>query len=103
MAELRRPCGDRQLELTDAALHNNATNGRAALSSRRLAAHVGLSAGAIFKPFACRGRRLGAVVTRAATVLESTYPPTTRPPAARLERFLAARSTAVGNQLGILR
>src|SRR5690606_3451282 len=80
-----------------------ATNGIAALSTRRLAAHVGLSTGAIFKHFASLEALLDAVVARVEAVLESTYPAATLPPVERLECFVAARSTAVGKQLGILR
>lgn len=103
MTALRRTSDDRQLELTDAALRIIATKGIAALSTRGLAAEVGLSTGAIFKHFASLEALLDAVVARVEAVLESTYPPPTLPPVERLERFIAARSTAVGNQLGILR
>lgn len=103
MGELRRTSEDRQLQLTDAALHIIATKGIAALSTRSLAAQVGLSTGAIFKHFASLDALLEAVVARVETLLESTYPPPTLPPVERLERFIEARSTAVGDQLGILR
>jgi AcrR family transcriptional regulator len=103
MGELRRTSESRRLELTDAALHLIATKGIAALSTRTLAAQVGLSSGAIFRHFASLEALLDAVVTRVETVLDATYPPPTLPPVERLERFIEARSTAVGNQLGILR
>jgi AcrR family transcriptional regulator len=94
---------DRQIELTDAALHIIATKGIAALTTRSLAEQVGLSSGAIFRHFASLEALLDAVVARVETVLEATYPPSTLPPVERLDRFVKARSTAVGNQLGILR
>ena len=100
---LRRTSEDRQIELTDAALHIIATKGITALSTRSLAAEVGLSTGAIFRHFASLEALLDAVVARVEAVLESTYPPSTLPAVERLERFIEARSTAVGNQLGILR
>ena len=103
MGELRRASVDRQVELTDAALHIIATQGIAALSTSRLAAQVGLSTGAIFKHFASLEALLEAVVARVESVLDATYPPAALPPIERLERFIEARSTAVGNQLGILR
>jgi len=103
MSELRRTSSERQVQLTDAALHIIATRGIAALSTSSLAAQVGLSSGAIFKHFASLEALLDAVVARVEAVLESTYPPSTLPPVERLERFVQARSTAVGNQLGILR
>jgi TetR/AcrR family fatty acid metabolism transcriptional regulator len=103
MGALRRTSEDRQLELTDAALHIIATKGIAALSTRSLAAEVGLSSGAIFRHFASLEALLDAVVARVEAVLESTYPPSALPPGERLEHFIEARSTAVGNQLGILR
>ncbi len=103
MGKLRRTSAIRQVELTDAALHIIATKGIAALSTRSLAAQVGLSTGAIFRHFASLEALLDAVVARVETVLESTYPPPTLPGAERLERLIEARSTAVGNQLGILR
>jgi AcrR family transcriptional regulator len=103
MGELRRRSEDRQTELTDAALHIIATKGIAALSTRSLAAQVGLSTGAIFKHFASLEALLDAVVDRVEAVLEATYPSPALPPIKRLERFIEARSTAVGNQLGILR
>lgn len=103
MGELRRTSSDRRIELTDAALHIVATKGIAALSTRQLAAQVGLSTGAIFRHFASLDELLDAVVARVEAVLEATYPPATVPPVERLERFIEARSTAVGHQLGILR
>lgn len=103
MGEFRRTSEVRQVELTDAALHIIATQGIAALSTRSLAAQVGLSTGAIFRHFASLEALLDAVVARVETVLEATYPTPTLPAAERLERFIEARSTAVGSQLGILR
>ncbi len=103
MGNLRRTSEDRQLQLADAAMHIIATRGIAALSTRSLAEQVGLSTGAIFKHFASLDALLAAVVTRIENLLESTYPPPTLPPLERLQRFIEARSTAVGNQLGILR
>lgn len=103
MAHSRQPKEIRQGELTDAALHIIATRGIAALNTRSLASAVGLSSGAIFRHFASLDALLDAVVTRAESVLESTYPAATLPPLERLEQFIVARSSAVGNQLGILR
>lgn len=103
MGELRRTTEDRQIELTNAALYIIATRGIAALNTRSLAAQVGLSTGAIFRHFASLEALLDAVVGRVEAVLDSTYPLPTLPPVERLERFIEARSTAVGKQLGILR
>jgi AcrR family transcriptional regulator len=103
MGELRRTTEVRQVELTDAALHIIATKGIAALSTRSLAAQVGLSTGAIFRHFASLDALLDAVVARVEAVLDATYPPLSLPPLERLERFMEVRSTAVGNQRGILR
>ncbi|MDP3274820.1 MAG: TetR/AcrR family transcriptional regulator [Deltaproteobacteria bacterium] len=103
MADQRRSSEDRQAELTDAALHIIATQGIAALTTRSLAARVGLSTGAIFKHFASLDALLDAVVTRVEEVLDLTYPSPTLSPIARLEQFVDARSVAVGQQLGILR
>lgn len=103
MGEHRRTSEDRRLQLTDAALHIIATQGISALSTRSLATEVGLSTGAIFKHYASLDALLDAVVARVEAVLDSTYPPPTLPPVERLERFIEARSTAVGSQLGILR
>lgn len=103
MGEVRRASEQRQVELTDAALRIVAAKGIAALTTRSLAAEVGLSTGAIFRHFASLEALLDAVVARVEAVLESTYPAADLPPVDRLERFVLARSTAVGNQLGILR
>jgi AcrR family transcriptional regulator len=103
MPEQRRTSEDRQAELTSAALHIIATRGITALSTRTLAAEVGLSTGAIFKHFASLEALLDAVVARVEAALESTYPAPELPPVERLERFLEARSTVVGKQPGILR
>lgn len=103
MAEFRRSSEHRQVELTDAALHIIATRGIAALSTRSLAEQVGLSSGAIFRHFVSLEALLDAVVARVEAVLESTYPPKELPAAERLERFVEARSAAVGSQFGILR
>jgi AcrR family transcriptional regulator len=100
---LRRSSPDRQTELTDAALHIIATRGITALNTRSLAEHVGLSTGAIFRHFVSLDALLDAVVTRVESVLESTYPPGDLPAGERLARFVEARSTAVGNQVGMLR
>lgn len=103
MGEVRRATDIRRVELIDAALHIIATKGIAALTTRTLAAEVGLSTGAIFRHFASLEVLLDAVVARVEAVLDSTYPAPTFPAVERLERFIDARSTAVGNQLGILR
>ncbi|MBI4818792.1 MAG: TetR/AcrR family transcriptional regulator [Deltaproteobacteria bacterium] len=100
---MRRASEVRKVELTDAALHIIATKGIAALTTRSLADQVGLSSGAIFRHFASLDALLDAVVARVEAVLEATYPPLTLPPVERLERFVEARSSAVGNNLGILR
>ena len=103
MGEFRRSSEVRRVELVDAALHIIATQGIAALSTRRLAAQVGLSSGAIFRHFASLEALLEALVTRVEVVLEATYPERQLPPRERLERFIDARSAAVGAQVGILR
>jgi AcrR family transcriptional regulator len=103
VTERRRATEDRQVELTDAALRIIATQGIAALTTRRLAAEVGLTTGAIFRHFASLDALLDAVVARVEAVLAATFPPATLPPLAQLEQFITARSTAVGSQLGILR
>lgn len=103
MAETRRSTEDRQAELIDAALRIIATRGITALSTRALAAEVGLSTGAIFRHFATLDALLDGVVERVEAVLAATYPSDELPPLARLDAFVEARSTAVGNQLGILR
>jgi AcrR family transcriptional regulator len=103
MAEFRRSSEVRQLELTDAALHIIATRGITALSTRSLAEQVGLSSGAIFRHFASLDALLDAVVARVEAVLDSTYPPRELPARERLQRFVEARSAAVGDQVGILR
>ena len=103
MGVRRRSSEVRQVELTDAALHIIATKGIAALSTRSLAEHVGLTSGAIFRHFPSIEALLDAVVARVDAVLESTYPPSDLPPRERLERFVAARSAAMGSQVGIVR
>ncbi len=103
MAEARRSSEVRQVELTDAALHIIATEGISALTTRRLAEEVGLSTGAIFRHFPTLDALLDAVVARVESVLDATYPPEGLSARERLERFVDARSTAVGNQVGILR
>ncbi len=103
MAELRRSSALRQVELTDAALQIIATRGIAALTTRSLADAVGLSSGAIFRHFASLDALLEAIVTRVEAVLAATYPPADLPPRERLERFVEARSSTVGKQVGILR
>lgn len=102
MVSPRRSSEVRQAELIDAALHVIATRGIAALSTRSLAEQVGLSTGAIFRHFASLDALLEAVVARVEAVLDATYPPAELPPLVRLERFIEARSAAVGGQLGIL-
>lgn len=103
MAELRRSSETRQVELIDAALRIIETRGIAALTTRSLAEEVGFSSGAIFRHFATIDDLLDAVVSRVEHVLAATYPPAGLPPLERLERFIEARSTAVGAQLGIPR
>lgn len=94
----------RQLELADAALQIIATRGIAALTTRALAAEAGLTSGAIFKHFASIEAVLDAVVARVEAVLDSTFPDdATSSPLRRLERFIEARTTAVGERVGILR
>jgi AcrR family transcriptional regulator len=103
MAELRKSKDARKVELVDAALHIIATRGITALSTRALAEHLGLSSGALFRHFPTLDALLTGVVDRVEAVLASTYPPEGLPPAERLAAFVQARSTAVGERLGILR
>lgn len=103
MAEARRSTELRQVELADAALHIIATRGISELTTRSLAEQVGLTSGAIFRHFASLEAVLDAVVGRVEAVLEATYPPPELLPRERLERFIEARTVAVGSQVGILR
>lgn len=103
MTETRRSSEVRKGELTDAALHIIATQGIASLSTRALADQVGLTTGAIFRHFESLDALLDAVVCRVEAVLDSTFPPADISPSERLFHFVEARSSAVGNQLGILR
>jgi AcrR family transcriptional regulator len=89
--------------MTDAALRIIAERGIAAVSTRTLAAEVGLTSGALFRHFPSLDAVLDSVVSRVEAVLENTYPPADLPPAERLARFVEARSTAVGERIGILR
>ena len=102
MAELRRTTEARQAELIDAALHIIATRGIAALSTRSLAEHVGITSGAIFRHFASIDALIEAVVGRVESVMESTFPPRELPPGERLDRFVEARSATVGGHVGIM-
>ncbi len=99
----RRSTGDRQVELADAALRIIATRGIAALTTRNLAEEVGLTTGAIFRHFASLDALLDAVSKRVEEVLEGTYPSAALPPIERLDRFIEARSAAVGARVGIFR
>ena len=103
MGDLRRPTDLRQVELVDAALRIIETQGITALTTRRLAAEVGLTSGAIFRHFPSLDALLEAVIARVEAVLESTYPPPEGSAVERLEGLLLARSQAVGRHLGILR
>jgi AcrR family transcriptional regulator len=103
MAGRRQSSEVRQVELTDAALRIIATRGIAALTTRALADQVGLSTGAIFRHFVSLDALLEAVAARVEALLEETYPPPDLPPLERLERFVEARSAAVGGQAGVLR
>lgn len=99
----RYPTEERQVALADAALELIGARGITALTTRSLAAHVGLSSGALFKHFATLDELLDAVVRRVEDVLAATYPAPGLPARARLEHFVEARSAAVGRQLGVLR
>lgn len=100
----RAETGQRQTELADAALLIIATRGITALTTRALAEQVGLTSGAIFKHFASLDALLEAVVARVEAVLDSTFPADeTASPLERLEHFIEARTTAVGERVGILR
>lgn len=103
MDDRRRSSAVRQAELIDAALAIIANQGIAALTTRSLAERVGLTTGAIFRHFASIDAVLDAVAARVESVLDATYPPADLEPRERLERFVAARSAAVGQQVGILR
>lgn len=102
MPQRRRDTETRQAELVEAALEVIARQGVAALTTRSLAAEVGLTTGAIFRHFASLDALLSAVARRVEGVLDDTYPPPGLPPAERLARFVEARSTAVGARRGVL-
>ncbi|MCC6215795.1 MAG: TetR/AcrR family transcriptional regulator [Polyangiaceae bacterium] len=102
MGPPRRSSEQRRVELAEAALDIIAKRGIAALTTRALAEHVGLTTGALFRHFPSLDELLIAVVARVDTVLEQTYPPPELPAAERLWRFVEARSAAVGMRRGIL-
>jgi len=102
MADLRRTTEARQAEFIDAALRIIATRGIAALTTHSLAEQVGLTGGAIFRHFASIDALIEAVVGRVESVMESTFPASELPPRERLDRFVEARSTAVGGHVGIM-
>lgn len=103
MDDRRRSSEVRQAELIEAALAIIANQGIAALTTRSLSEHVGLTTGAIFRHFPSIDAVLDAVAVRVETVLDATYPPADLGPRERLERFVEARSVAVGREVGILR
>lgn len=99
----RQPTEQRRAELTAAALAIIANKGIASLTTRALADEVGLTSGAIFRHFPTLDALLDAVVAEVETVMDGTYPPPELPARERLERFVLARSSAVGARVGILR
>lgn len=103
MATARRTTGERRTELADAALEIIATRGIVELTTKNLADAVGLSTGAIFRHFASLDALFVALAERVAEVLDETYPSPELPPLERLEKFLEARSSVVGERAGILR
>ena len=103
MSDSRKPTADRQRELIDAALEIIARRGIAALSTRALAEHVGLSTGAIFRHFPSLDALLEAVVASVEAALDGSFPPDALAPRARLLAFVEARSAAVGARPGIMR
>jgi len=103
MSAQRRPTVERRAELADAALEIIASRGISELTTKNVAKAVGLTTGAIFRHFETLDALLVAVAERVADILEATYPPAGLAPLERLERFVEARSVAVGGRGGILR
>lgn len=103
MAQSRRASELRQLELVDTALGLIAAEGLGALSTRRLARQLELSSAAVFRHFPTRDALWDAIVARVEAVLDETYPPADLPPAQALRSFVRARTSAVGDHLGVLR
>jgi len=103
MRSRRRPTDERRVELADAALQIIATRGIAELNTKAVAEAVGLTTGAIFRHFASMDELLIAVAERVEAVLTESYPPEDLAPLDRLSGFIAARSAAVGDRVGILR
>ena len=93
----------RRVELADAALKIIATRGIVELTTRNLAAEVGLTTGAIFRHFASLPALLVAVAERVEAILATSYPPAGLAPRARLAHFIDARSAVVGTHAGVLR
>ena len=103
MRSRRRTTDERRVELADAALQIIATRGIAELNTKAVAEAVGLTTGAIFRHFASMDDLLIAVAERVEAVLAASYPPSDLAPLDRLSGFIAARSSAVGDRVGILR
>jgi len=99
----RRTTVERRVELADAALEIIARRGISELTTRNVAESVGLTTGAIFRHFASLDALLVAVAERVGDLLDASYPPAGLAPLERLEHFVEARSTAVGDRVGILR
>lgn len=103
MAAQRRPTEHRRVEIAEAALHLIATRGIAELTTRQVAEAVGVTTGALFRHFASLDEILCAVADRVEEILRGTYPPEGLGPVEQLERFVDARASTVGKNVGILR
>lgn len=87
----RKPTALRQPELVDAALRLVALEGARALTTRRLAAAVGLSSGAIFRHFPTIDALVEAMGSRLEALLLADFPPPGADPVERLGGFFRQR------------
>ena len=91
----------RRREIAEAALQVIGKQGAPALTAARIAAEVGVTAGALFRHFASLEAILDAAVDYAVEALEETFPDRALPPLERLRSLTSARVRLIVGRPGL--
>lgn len=91
----RKPTDVRQCEIVDAAIRILAIDGARSFTTKKIAAEVGITSGAIYRHFKSMGAIIELAVERIGTVLSSDFPEETAEPIDRLKVFFLNRTQTI--------
>jgi TetR/AcrR family transcriptional regulator len=97
----RKPTEVRRQEIAGAALTVIGSEGASALTAAKIAKHVGVTSGALFRHFPSLEAILDEAVDRSLVALDETFPSSELPPLERLRAIATARIALLSSNPGL--